>query len=417
MPLNKSSEGNITYLLILTVSMYFFALDFYAPALPLIQETLNQSYLKVQWTITLFTIGFWLAQLPFGVLLSRYNNQAILLMSSAAFFISSFIAASATSIEVIYLCRFIQGVACAGMYVLGFSTARKLIPQHRLSTVMPASSLGYTLLSALAPILGGYLVLSGQWQLSFFGMALPALLLFLSAWWLYPAKEINNQLDKSPLSLAEIFSTYLAMLKDTRFVISSFISISSVVAMLLYYQIASFILIAELEMSAVAFGFISFALVTASVFARVIYLLFLRHSGADGSAVKAMFFWGIASFCWVLLAALSSLLSGHLLIISFIASYTGFVFSLSIVHCYAQVVGFSTANPSKSAYYSATYGFLTSSYIALGSLVASVGMPEFRYLIMCMFGLSSIAITGTLILYLKAKVINQQTGGLVKKSR
>jgi MFS transporter, DHA1 family, multidrug resistance protein len=356
---NKAGlERVVIYFLVLTVSMYFIGLDFYAPALPKVQAVFQQPFHRIQWTITLFTLGFWSAQLVAGILVSHYNKKFILLWASAIFVLISWISAHTAHFHLLYLCRFIQGLACAVLYVLGFATTRELVSQERLSTIMPASSIGYTVMSAIAPAIGGYIVHRYEWSTTFIAMACAGGVLFLSAGVIYP----SHQSKDTDVNFLRALAAYGSMMKDLHFVVSAFISISSVVAMTLFYQIASFVFVNEYQLTTVEFGLIAFGLIAMSIVARVMYIrLFRRYC-----ATRGILTWSLVSLISACLAMLSVFLPSTLLLCGFIVCYTLFVFSLSVVHCYALVFGFSAASQSKSGYYSALYGFLTSSYIALG---------------------------------------------------
>ena len=397
-------ELKLIYFLILTVSMYFFTLDLYAPALPNIKHIFQIPFYKVQWTITFFAIGFFCSQLIFGALISRYDKRHILLFTSASFCTISFAAISVTSIETLYLFRFAQGVCCAAMYVIGFATVREFASENRLKTIMPLSSMGFTFMSALSPIAGGLIVEFFEWHQVFSSMAFIGFILFISTYFLFPkpASQTNKETTKAPpTSLASFikasYKNYKAMLTNSVFIISSFISISAVVAMVIFYQIASFVFIDTAGVSSLYFGLISFTLILISVFARLYYLKYLRET----QVISGLFRWSYLAIVAVILALISSYFEGMRFILLFLPSYAFFIFALSVIHCYALVYAFMKVDKSKTGYSAAIYGTLTSSYIVIGSAISSNYEPSVNYLILLMIAMACICLTGTAYIYYK----------------
>ena len=398
-------EKKSIYFLVITVSMYFFALDLYAPSLPQIKSLFQAPFYQVQLTITLFAIGFWSCQLFFGALICHYDKRKILLATSAVFSLTSLAIVSTKTIETLYLYRFIQGACCASMYVIGFATARELVSEDRLKTIMPLSSLGFTLMSALSPIVGGLIIQFGQWHQVFSSMAFIGFILFVSTYFLFPktAKQTDEAVTK--ISFAYFaktsYTNYKAMLTNSVFTISSFISISAVVAMVIFYQIASFIFIEEAQVSSLNFGIICFLLILVSVFARLYYLRYLRET----NVMQGLFKWSSLSVLAALISYLSTLAQGMDFIILFSLSYSAFIFALSVVHCYALVYAFMKVDKSKTGYSAAIYGTLTSSYIVIGSAISSEYEPSVNYLILLMIAMACICLAGTAYIYFKTLMV------------
>ena len=401
-------DVKLIYFLILTVSMYFFSIDLYAPALPSIKVFFQAPFNQVQWTITLFATGFWSSQLIFGALISHFDKRKILLTTSATFSCLSLAAISAPHIEALYLYRFAQGVCCAAMYVIGFATVRELAEEHRLKTIMPLSSMGFTFMSAISPIIGGFIIYNGEWHQVFICMSLAGLLLFSSTYLLFPrSKTKKRALDIKTISarfiINEAFTNYKSMIANATFMISSFISISAVVAMVVFYQIASFIFIGEAGITSLDFGFICFLLIMVSVLARVYYLKYLRHS----LALNGLFKWSWIAMGSALMAFMSTLFQGMAFIVFFAICYSIFMFSLSIVHCYALVFAFTEADRSQAGYSAAIYGTLTASYILVGAVISSVFEPGIIYLIILMLLMAFVCLFGTAYIQYKKKHLSR----------
>ena len=397
-------EIKLVFFLIFSVSMYFFSLDLYAPTLPMVKQLFQESYPRVQWTITLFTLGFCTSQLIFGALISHFDKRLILLITSTAFCSISLAAISTTSLDTLYYYRFTQGVCCAAMYVIGFATVRELSSEHRLKILMPLSSLGFTLMSAFSPIIGGLLAYYYEWNQVFSAMLAFGLILVVATYFLFPRTSKNAAITrKTPIKkgvIKDALSNYKTMIMNPIFTVSSFISISAVVAMVIFYQIASFIFIDKTGTTPLVFGGICFLLIMVSVFARVYYLSYLKNT----CPISGLFKWSGCAIFASLLAFISSYFQGLSFVISFTLSYALFAFALSTVHCYALVFAFTEADPSQSGYSAAIYGTLTSSYIVIGSVIAAEYEPSVNYLILLMAVMGIICLSGARYIQRKSQL-------------
>jgi DHA1 family 2-module integral membrane pump EmrD-like MFS transporter len=291
------------------------------------------------------------------------------------------------------------------MYVIGFATARELVSEDRLKTIMPLSSLGFTLMSAFSPIVGGLIIQFGQWHQVFSSMAFIGFILFVSTYFLFPKTAIQTNEELTKMRFAYFaktsYTNYKAMLTNSVFTTSSFISISAVVAMVIFYQIASFIFIEEAQVSSLNFGIICFLLILVSVFARLYYLRYLRET----NVMQGLFKWSSLSILAALISYLSTLTQGMAFILLFSLSYSAFIFALSVVHCYALVYAFMKVDKSKTGYSAAIYGTLTSSYIVIGSAISAEYEPSVNYLILLMIAMACICLAGTAYIYFKTLMV------------
>jgi DHA1 family bicyclomycin/chloramphenicol resistance-like MFS transporter len=141
-----------------------FAIDLYLPAMPGMAKAMAADSGAVQRTLSAFFLGLALAQIPLGTLGDRYGRRWPLIGGLALFVFSSVACAMATSLNMLILCRFLQGMgACAGT-----SSVRAMIRDrhsgHRAARLMAFTFLIIGISPVLAPLAGSYLLQAMSWR-------------------------------------------------------------------------------------------------------------------------------------------------------------------------------------------------------------------------------------------------------------
>ncbi len=141
--------------------------DMYLPSLPRLTTELNASIDQVQITLSIFFGGFAVAQLLYGPLADRFGRKSILLGGLFLFTAASFGCATATSIEELILFRFLQALGACGGPVLGRTMIRDIYGPTQSARVLSMMGTIMALAPAIAPIIGGYMLLVFNWSAIF----------------------------------------------------------------------------------------------------------------------------------------------------------------------------------------------------------------------------------------------------------
>jgi len=141
--------------------------DMYLPSLPRLTDELNASVDQVQITLSIFFAGFAFAQLLYGPLADRFGRKSILLGGLVLFTAASFGCATATSIEELILYRFLQALGACGGPVLGRTMIRDIYGPTQSARVLSMMGTIMALAPAVAPIIGGYMLLVFNWSAIF----------------------------------------------------------------------------------------------------------------------------------------------------------------------------------------------------------------------------------------------------------
>lgn len=189
--------------------------DLYLPALPSIGADLGASVEEVQLTLSLFLVGFGVAQLAWGPLSDRIGRRPPLLAGTGLYVAASLVCLLAPSIEALVGARFVQAVAACSGVVLGRAVVRDLFEPAEAAKVLAYLGTAMALAPIFGPVLGGWLTLAFGWRSTFAALALFGFLSFLGV--LLAVPETNRRKDPQATSPARLAANYGALLGDRRY--------------------------------------------------------------------------------------------------------------------------------------------------------------------------------------------------------
>ena len=299
-PFPKESLATIIVLASL-VAIGPLSTDMYLPALPIMRTALNTSVDEMQLTLSVFLIGFAVAQLFCGPLADRYGRKPVIAWGMVLFLLASVGCSSADSIEELLLYRLIQAVgACTGP-VLGRAMIRDIYGPERAASIYSYLASIMALAPAIAPIIGGWVAAYWGWREVFLLLALFVLvsLVFFS---LKIEESLAPEL-RQPIQLAPIFRNFGSLLQDRTY-IAYVMCMSFVYSGLFAFLSGSpFVLIEFLQVSESAFGFYFLVIVVGYIsgsvfsgrFGEKFSLTRLLFIGAVITAVSSLVCAGLAA--------------------------------------------------------------------------------------------------------------------------
>ncbi|WP_420142449.1 multidrug effflux MFS transporter [Sphingomonas sp.] len=147
-------------------------IDAMLPALPEIGRALNvDTENHQQWIIAIYVFGFGAAQLVYGPLSDSYGRKPLLVVGLVLFALMSILAGFAASFHLLLVARLLQGIAGATGRVLVVSVVRDCFAGRQMARVMSISFMIFLAVPILAPTLGQFILLFGNWRLIFFVLA------------------------------------------------------------------------------------------------------------------------------------------------------------------------------------------------------------------------------------------------------
>ncbi len=157
-------------------------IDLVLPAVPDLPEALGGTPATAQLVLAAYVVGTAIGLLAFGELGARFSYRLLLVMSLMVFSLLSFAASFAPSISELIALRFIQGAAGAAPAVFAPGVIRALFTKTKAINRLGLLGSIESLVPALAPVAGTWLLWVSDWRASFLvtgGMAAGLALLFV----------------------------------------------------------------------------------------------------------------------------------------------------------------------------------------------------------------------------------------------
>lgn len=153
--------------------------DLVLPAIPSLPQYLSGNLAQAQFVLASFTLGSAAGLLFFGAIGARYSLAYVLICAFCAYSFTSLLALFATSINELVSYRLLQGFASAAPAVFAPAIIRAVFNEHDAIKALGIMGGIESMVPALAPVLGAWLLLYFDWRASFVLIALLAALLAL----------------------------------------------------------------------------------------------------------------------------------------------------------------------------------------------------------------------------------------------
>jgi MFS transporter, DHA1 family, multidrug resistance protein len=194
-----------------------FAIDTYLPAFNGISESLGATPFQMQQTLSAYLLGFSLMMLLHGALSDSFGRRPVILGGLAVFALASLICATANHVGVLITGRALQGMSCGAGIVVGRAIVRDLFVAVQAQRLMSQITLFFGIAPAIAPIIGGWLLVLIGWRSIFWFMMTVAIVLCALAWITLPEtlpRERRQSFAPGPLARG-----YWSILSDSRFLL------------------------------------------------------------------------------------------------------------------------------------------------------------------------------------------------------
>lgn len=157
--------------LYITVFVNIIGFGMIFPILPLFAEKFNASSFQLGLLASIFALGQFLSAPLFGRLSDRFGRKPIILFSILASAISFFIIARASNLNIIFLSRFLSGIASAANFPIASSYIADVTPKEDRAKYMGRISGIFSLGFVIGPVFGGILG-NREFSLVFFTAAI-----------------------------------------------------------------------------------------------------------------------------------------------------------------------------------------------------------------------------------------------------
>jgi len=228
------------------------SIDMYLPAMPAMRVALNTDISGMHLTVSTYLIGFAVFQLVCGSLADRFGRKPVLFGGTVVFVVACAGCSLSTTIEELQWWRFAQGLgACVGP-TLARTIARDIFGPTRAAKAFSMIAMLMALAPAVAPTLGGVMLLVLPW---------PSVFVFLAAYGfavlVLTHRYIPESLpERQSLRPRAILKSYRQLFMDPVYLTVIVASGMTYAAMLSYLASSSFVYIDMLGVPVQYFGLI-----------------------------------------------------------------------------------------------------------------------------------------------------------------
>ncbi len=202
----RPSTGALALLLAALAMLGPFSVDTYLPAFPAIGRSLGASPIEVQQTLTAYMASFAVMILWHGALSDAFGRRRPVLLSLAVYALASLGCAFAQNIGQLWAFRILQGVSAGAGVVIGRAIVRDCYAGAEAERMLALVTMIFSVSPAIAPIVGGWVVLLSDWHAIFVLLFAFALLLLVACWWQLP--ETLPPAKRQPFRPASLWRNY-----------------------------------------------------------------------------------------------------------------------------------------------------------------------------------------------------------------
>ena len=228
------------------------SVDMYLPAMPMMMRALDTDIGQMHLTLSSYLTGFALFHLVCGPLADRYGRKPVLVAGTLVFVAACIGCAQSTTVEELLVFRFLQGAGgCVGP-TLARTVARDIFGPRDAARALSLIAMLMALAPAVAPTLGGFVLLVLPWPVIFIFLACYGLLMIFLLQ-VYLGESLPQRQSLHPLNIGR---NYARLITDLPYLSVTIASALIYAGLMAYLSSASFVYIEMLGVPVQYFGFI-----------------------------------------------------------------------------------------------------------------------------------------------------------------
>ncbi|PLX94516.1 MAG: Bcr/CflA family drug resistance efflux transporter [Desulfuromonas sp.] len=206
------SKSPIFFLLVLLSAFPPLATDMYLPALPLLQQRWQQPLSIVNLTLVGFFFSYCFFLLIYGPISDRFGRKPPLVAGIALFVVASLMCALSGNVTTLIISRVLQGTGAAAAATLCMAITKDIYVTEERVRILAWMGVIMPLVPAIAPIIGGWLMVWVSWHWIFVCQAAVALIALIGV--LRMPETLQNKVQTSAMETARI---YLHLFRNRRY--------------------------------------------------------------------------------------------------------------------------------------------------------------------------------------------------------
>jgi DHA2 family multidrug resistance protein-like MFS transporter len=170
-------------------------------ALPTIARSLAVTPGASVWVVTAYQLAIVMFLLPAGAAGESFGYRRMFMAGVVLFTLASAACAFSTSLPMLVIARFFQGVGSAGVMALGVGLLRFIYPRHLLGAAIGWNAIAIALSGAAGPSIGAGILSVAGWPW-LFAINIPIGIIALAAAWALPTPQPHGRrLDMASICL------------------------------------------------------------------------------------------------------------------------------------------------------------------------------------------------------------------------
>jgi MFS transporter, DHA1 family, multidrug resistance protein len=227
--------------------------DMYLPTLPQLEQVFAANISEITWTLTAFMIGLAGFQLIIGPVSDRFGRKTVLMGGLTIFALSCFAVLIISTTEELILLRVIQSFGVCTAVVIPRAMVRDLYERDQAARQLSRMGTIMGIAPVVAPVLGGFIAVTINWQAIFVVLGIYALILLVIIHFM--VEDSLKSRDHMALKLQRIFRNYMALLQHREYLGYVLTATFSFAGFFAYISASSFILIEVMGVKVAHFGF------------------------------------------------------------------------------------------------------------------------------------------------------------------
>ena len=239
-----------------------FAIDTYLPAFEVMENDLATNSNFIQQTLTFYLVPYTIMTIFHGAISDSIGRIKTIKYGMSLFILGSIGCVFATSIEMLWISRLIQGVGAGAGNVVARAMVRDLYSGATAQKVMATIQIIFGIAPAIAPMVGG-LLLGISWQAIFIFLIIYSVLITIFSVNFLP--ETISKQNQLPFNFESVLSRYKDLLNDKNYIFLILAVSFNFSAFFLYVLSSPIFLMQHLNLSSSQFGYLFIPTVTGMI--------------------------------------------------------------------------------------------------------------------------------------------------------
>jgi DHA1 family bicyclomycin/chloramphenicol resistance-like MFS transporter len=213
----RAPQWAFAVLLALLAMLGPFSIDTYLPAFSGIRQSLGASAVQMQQTLSAYLFGFAFMSLFHGAISDSFGRRPVVLWGLAVFVFASAGCALSQTIGQLIFFRAVQGLSTGAGIVVSRAIIRDMYAPSQAQKVMSQVTIFFGVAPAIAPMVGGWMLIHSSWQAIFWFLSGVGVTLWMANYRLLP--ETLHVSQRQSFHVKNLLAGYWQLGSDPRFIL------------------------------------------------------------------------------------------------------------------------------------------------------------------------------------------------------